>query len=271
MDFKTDIFSLDVPNKTGNLIGARPPSSLDIFFRSKHKELHEQYITARIFMHETENENGDWDHWFKRKGDARLQEMMQIKLKSTFYESALIFYNIVVDLSWTLSYVCCEFACSVDGERVPIDGMKPIEESYRVLRSAERNVTSPIAEENPFIYLKKSAPDYARVVDYIVDFWNEFSVSPIRQVYNYLKHKGKPVYKEFLTFNEPRFFGFYFQTSNGEVKQLSSDIRDVQMELSLSDGIKCLRDFDDELLFPYIKNLLEIIEDVIKPSPYLIT
>jgi len=48
MDFKTDLFSIDVPKKTGNLIGARFPSSLDIFYRSKHKELHEQYTTARI-------------------------------------------------------------------------------------------------------------------------------------------------------------------------------------------------------------------------------
>jgi len=271
MDFKTDLFSIDVPKKTGNLIGARLPSSLDIFYRSKHKELHEQYTTARIFMYETENENSEWDHWFKRMDDTRLQEMMQVKMKSTFFETALMFYNIVVDLSWTLCYVCCEFACSVDGARVLIEGMKPIEDSYKILRSAEKNVTSPTAEDNPFDYLKESAPEYSKAIDCIVNFWNNFSTTPIRHIYNFVKHRGKPVYKEFLNFNQPRFFGLYFQKSNDEKVQLTSDVRDVQFELSLNEEIQRLKEFDDDLLFPYIKNLLEIIEDIIKPSPYLVT
>ena len=44
MEFTTDIFSLDKPS----------------YFRSKQKELVEQYSAARIFLRETD----DWEHWF---------------------------------------------------------------------------------------------------------------------------------------------------------------------------------------------------------------
>ena len=53
--------------------------------------------------------------------------------------------------------------------------------------------------------------------------------------------------------------------------QLASDIRDVQMELSLTDEIARLKEFDDEMLFPYIQKLIGIIEKTINPSPFLVT
>ena len=48
MDFKTDIFSLDKPKKvTFNLVGAKLPSTNDLYFRAKQEELVEQYAAAR--------------------------------------------------------------------------------------------------------------------------------------------------------------------------------------------------------------------------------
>ena len=272
MEFNTDVFTLDVPhNSKFELIGARLPSNLDVLFRAKHKELHEQYVTARLFMHQTETTGEEWDYWFNRHDDDKLQEVFETKIKSTFYESALMFYNIVIDLSWTLCYVCGEFACTVDGKRVSIDGMKPLDEAYKILRSAERNVTSPTAENNPFDYLKKMAPEYIPAIDYVIEFWNAFSDTPIRKIYNYCKHKGKPVYTELAAHQEPRFMGIFVQGENGKHTRLSSDIRDVQMELSLSNEIARLKEFDDNVLFPYIQELLRIIESIIKPSPFLVT
>jgi hypothetical protein len=272
VDFRTDVFSLDVPhNSKFEFVGARLPSNLDVLFRAKHKELCEQYVTARLFMHKTETEGEEWEYWFNRLEDPKLQEIFELKIKSTLYESALMFYNIVVDLSWALCYICCEFACTVKGKRISIDGMKSIEEAYEILRSAERNVTSPTAENNPFDYLKKIAPEYIPAIDCITDFWRGFSDTPIRKTYNYCKHKGKPVYKELAAYQEPRFLGMYIQDNSGKKTQVSSDIRDVQMELSLVDEIIRLNEFDDEILFPYIQKLLQTIEDIIKPSPFLVT
>ena len=71
-----------------------------------------------------------------------------------------------------------------------ISGMKPIEEAAELLRSAERNVTSPTAEENPFAYLKMMCPEFSPAIEQIVEFWNKFSSTEIRKRYNFCKHKG---------------------------------------------------------------------------------
>ena len=60
---------------------------------------------------------------------------------------------------------------------------------------------------------------------------------------------------------------FIENKSNGEKTQLASDIRAVQYQLSLREGIEELHKFDDDVLFPYVKDLFNELESVIKPSP----
>ena len=56
MEFTTDIFSLDTPSSVPfKLVGTRLPNNHDLFFRSKQKELVEQYSAARIFFERDRN------------------------------------------------------------------------------------------------------------------------------------------------------------------------------------------------------------------------
>lgn len=55
--------------------------------------------------------------------------------------------------------------------------------------------------------------------------------------------------------------------NTGEKSQIASDIRDVQLQFSLKEGIEELYKFDDDFLFPYIRDLLNELERVIQPSP----
>lgn len=104
MDFSTDIFSLDKPSSvTSNLVGTRPPNNHDLFFRSKQKEIVEQYSAARIFLRETETD--DWEHWFNPVKDDVANKAFKLIFRSYFYETALFYYNAIVDMSWTLCYV----------------------------------------------------------------------------------------------------------------------------------------------------------------------
>ena len=152
MDFKTNIQSLDKPSSVSfNLSKVKLPNSNDIYFRAKQHELVEQYSAARIFMRETETQ--DWKHWFKPLENEDSNDYARFFFKSHFYETALFYYNAVVDISWALCYVATEFACSQKGCRVSINELKTIEEAADLLRASERNVTSPTAENNPFIYL----------------------------------------------------------------------------------------------------------------------
>lgn len=266
MNFITDIFSLQAPSRrTFNLVGVKIPTNKDIYFRAKQKEIIDPYAAARIFMHETEID--DWRHWYDDIADENSNSAFKLIFTSYFYETALMYYNIVVDLSWTICYVSAEFACAQKGKRVDFSGMKSVEDAVVLLRSAENNVTSPTAETNPFEYLKSMNPDFTNAIDLIIEFWNKFSATSIRSKYNYCKHKGKPAYSEIEKLRGGRLMGLFIENkSNGEKTQLASDIRDVQYQLSLWDGIEEFHKFDEDVLFPYVKDLFNELESVIKPS-----
>ena len=160
MEFTGDIFALEPPaNRKFSLIGATLPSSKDVYFRSKQKEIIEQYSAARIFMYNTENT--DFDYWFNRVDHDDAQRYFELTFKGYFYEIALIYYNIVVDLSWTACYLAAEFALTQKGARVNFGGIQPIEDAYKLMRAAENLVSNPTAEENPFEYLKVMCPEFS--------------------------------------------------------------------------------------------------------------
>ena len=266
MDFNTDIFSLDRPAKVKfDLVGSKLPNSNDVYFRAKQRELVEQYSAARIFMHETETDN--WNHWFNPVENKTATEAFRLIFRSHFYETALFYYNAVVDISWTLCYVAVEFACSNKGARVDISGIKPIEEAAELLRKAEGNVTLPTAEDNPFSYLKLMCPEFEPVINHIVAFWDSFSSSEIRKRYNYCKHKGRPLYKELEPYNFRLMNIFIDNKGNGNFKHVASSPQDVRYSFSLEDKISELRNFDDNMLFPYIQELISLIENILQSSP----
>lgn len=269
MDFTTDIFSLQAPsNRTFNLIGLKLPTNTDVYFRAKQKEILDQYAAARIFMRETETD--DWGHWYEGVVNENDDSAFKLIFTSYFYETALMYYNIVVDLSWTICYVSAEFACTQKGKRVDFSGMKSVDNAITLLRSAENNVTSPTAETNPFEYLKSMNPKFSKAIDLIIEFWNKFSSTSIRSKYNFCKHKGKPAYSEIEKLRGGRMMEFYTQNKSNDVKtQLVSDIKDVQYQLSLKEGINELYKFDEEILFIYIRDLLNELEQVIEPSPMI--
>lgn len=177
-------------------------------------------------------------------------------------------YNILVDLSWTIIYVTAEYALyKFDKEgniinQKEIYGMLPIEESYEMLRKTENGVSTPHAEGNPFDYLRVMQPQFQDAIDLIVNFWRDFSNSNIRNLYNYIKHKGKPLYTEIEAMHDGKTM--LLKIGN---QDYPSDIRDVQRIISLEDGINELINFDDNQLFPYIKKLLELLRKAVDPSP----
>lgn len=107
-----------------------------------------------------------------------------------------MFYNVIVDLSWTLCYVSAEYALYEKDETINFSGMLPIEEAYAALRKAENIVTNPNSPDNPFVYLKSMYPGFAPAIDLIIEFWKNFADSNVRGLYNYVKHKGKPLFDE---------------------------------------------------------------------------
>ena len=140
--------------------------------------------------------------------------------------------------------------------------MHSIEEAYDLLRKTENGVVTPHAYGNPFAYLKTMRPEFSNAMDTIIRFWEEFSNSNIRQLYNYIKHKGKPLYQEV----EEISAGKVWEILIGK-EEYPSDIRDVQKIISVDQGIQELINFDNNTLFPYIEELLDELKEAVKPSP----
>lgn len=267
--FEKDIFSLlGSQNYKFNLVGSSIPTSKDVFFRAKQKELVEQYYAARIFLNETAK--NDWEHWFSHSNSGKTQEYFELLYKSYFYETALFYYNVVVDLSWTICYIGAEFAINKDGKRVDFDDIMSIEDAYELIRQAEKSVHNPDDKESPFCYLKKMVPNFSNAINMIISFWTEFKDNPIRGKYNFIKHKGKPLYFEMKKFQQNNVFEFYIQNSNGEQKKIVSNLSDVRYEVFLEDSISELIEFDNKTLYSYVSNLFEELEYIVQPSKFVL-
>lgn len=117
-------------------------------------------------------------------------------------------------------------------------------------------------------YEKMMCAEFTPAIDQIVEFWNQFAASNIRKKYNFCKHKGRPAYSEIEKLKPDKVMGIYVENkSSGDMTLIASDISDVKNEFSL-DEAKCeLQKFDDNVLFPYIDNLIKTIEEILDPSP----
>lgn len=261
--FNSDVFDLYPPrNVEFNLSDSNIPSDKDIFFRAKQKETLDRYQAARRFMYEIDTD--DWGHYFKPVDNDIANNYFQTTYRSQFYEAALIFYNTVVDLSWISCYVSLEYSVYLNGGTIETERITSVEEAYNALRCEEKLIEHPRSDNTPFNYLKSMCPEYSDIIDYIIDFWDNFGTSSIRANYNFFKHKGKLCYKEIQQLEPNRIFSFRVND-----KLCPSDVRDVQKAICLSDSIKELMDFDNNLLYPYIQGLFHRLEKLVKPSPFI--
>ena len=263
--FKTEISKLrQNRNFSIMLEDVALPNSPSVFFRAKQEEIFRQYETARLFMYETNKGDTGWDHWFQKSEDPELQKAFILLISEKFLEAAILFYNIIIDLSWVLTYVSAEYVGYIADSSIKYRKLMSIEEAYGLLRAAEANIENPNAQCNPFIYLKKMNPSFAEAIDLIVDFWKNYSQSEIRGLYNFIKHRGKPIFSEIEQIMVPKTMSL-----NISGKDCPTDVRDVQKSLSLYDTIEKLIDFDDNKLYPYISRLINILEPLVDPSPFV--
>lgn len=269
--FEKEIFGgIEPPTKKRvEFAGLKMPNNQDIYFVSKWHEVFDRYSSARLFLNKCFET--DYDYWFDRLPDEKIQKAMELIIKSNLFETALINYNILVDLTWAWTYVSAEYVLykfDNDGNVInskDITGMHPIEESYEMLRKTENGTASPHVQGNPFSYLKMMAPEFSGAVDTIIEFWKNFSESNIHNLYNYIKHKGKPNYEEIDEIKDGRFFSMYIGKD-----EYPTDIRDVQKIVSLDEYIEELIKFDNKVLYPYIEKLLEELKTAVNPSPLVI-
>lgn len=273
MNFKKQLIETDfAPIKPGihSLFGdGKAPDNRDVFYKAKWHELFERYESARMMLMQADYlDDCGWINSIKSEKD---RNYMKLRQRSYFYESALIFYNILIDLSWVISYIAMEYVVyetDDKGNKISknIDDTSTIDDAYNYLRKLEKNVLNPNDEENPLIYFKGILPEFGNVISSIEAFWKKISNSEIRRKYNYVKHRGKPAYDELVSVSKPPFK----MTIKINGVETPSNIFDVQEIWNLTNCIKELEDFDNNILFDYLTNLVAEINSIIEPSSVIV-
>lgn len=267
MEFKTNHCDLYPPSKLIIKEGCeiKVPEDRDFFFRAKQLELADQYTAARFFLSQTDGDN--YKTWLTPKVNPKVNDGIGYIWKSYFYESALMYYNILVDLSWVLLYLSAEYVCYQDNCAIKFESVKSMGEAMELMRRAEGLAIDPLCNTNPIGYIKKMCPKLNKAVQIIVDFWKGYKESSIRHLYNYCKHRGKPAYEEIIKFKGPKLAKFNRPTDDGSMTRVAFDTREVRYKVSLEKSIEELLVFDDEELFPYLRDLIDELEKIVQPSP----
>ena len=251
MIFTHDIMALYKENKSSN--GIVLPTSRDIYFCSKQKEPICQYSQARFFLNQTEAD--EIRHFTNSENEIPTYT-------GCFYETALIYYNIVVDLAWVLCYTALEYSINQGSTQTKFGAFDSIKDAYDKLRNAENLVIAPTDPTSPLYYLKKVSPAFSDALDLLTDFWKEYVECDIRQDYNFIKHKGKPIYKEVSQELNGKLISIKMNSTT-----VATDSREISKTMSLSEAIPALKKFDEEKLYPYIKELIDMLFSIVNPSP----
>lgn len=268
MQFNEKLDDIQIFTKKTHLDANVIPNTQGLYFIAKYQELMERYYLARVYL--CEIDTPDWDHWIKNNSEE-MKKFAKIRLQASFYETALIYYNIVVDLSWILVYASLETFVWSDEVAKEAFGFKSKEEAQNILRHLEKDVGTPLTDDNQLNYLKKVDTEYGSkyryVIEYVETFWKNIKDSSVRSNYNFIKHRGRLAYKEVVDLNYKQPVRIFLENKDGSKVPMPDCVNDVQKTTSLHDCIEEMKNFDDEILFPYIKNLVEQLDVIVKPSP----
>lgn len=237
-------------------------SDSQLYFDAKQNEIARRYEAARFFLQISDVDN-EYELLTKalemnvQSNNPIAIEGIGLIVKSYFYESALISYNIVVDLSWVLTIVSLEFVKYEENEEDQLQigsdltNHSSIENAFTILRDFEKNIQGPSDSSSPYNYFASMNEQTNDIIELVDKFWKDFSNTKIRQDYNYIKHRGTPIYSEIENLRSTRLAKFLKNNT-----ELTTDIRDLQKVDSLNERISELYKFDNEKLFPYLNELI---------------
>lgn len=253
-------------NRKFELVGTPIEITQDFIYLAKLREIIARYESARFMLLQTKPK--EWDYWTKLNKTEETKEYCKVIVKSNFYESALIFYNIVVELSWQLTYLSIEnFLINTNDNIVSdLSGLKEKDDAVNLIRQLEELCKEP--SDQLYSYLLKIDPTLDEIIEIIRRFKDKVEFINLKLLYNFTKHRGKFKYKEMFDFEDLRFHTTYSFNSEGDITTLNSSSEDLFKTLNLEEAINELFYFDDEILFPYLKQLIYLLFEWVQPSPF---
>lgn len=244
---------LSIPVNTINI-----PTSREIYFESKLYEIYQRYQSARIIINAIDNnKDGYWCDV-----ESYDDDVVRLNYNGLFLENMIINYNIVVDLTWIITFLSIEI-CHYEEKfntKFNFNEVNEIKKTKEVIKKIEEMIKSPDSEKSIkyFNYFNSLFNEYIPITTYVKEFWKSFKESEIRGMYNFIKHRGKPEYEEIY-----KIIGKKFYSYKCDGIEYSCDMNDVRKEISLYDYIDELIEFDDNVLFPYCNKLFDMLIDVV--------
>ena len=275
MIFKNDLNGLSLNDHVVRELNSHSkiniPTGNQLYYAQKKLELFERYQTARMFMRMLDDK--EILQYIASKICTSNHDLMIEGIKCDFYEAALFNYNIIVDMSWLLTLAAAEYIVYKDNESQEKPDFTLLYECLKIkdakdaIYKIESLSTSPeYNEKSLFKYLKKINIPYEYAINYVNEFWKTFQNDDIRHNYNYIKHKGKPIYYNEKIGDISKEWSIY----DGD-ELISANIQDTRTSVNIDEEIKKLLKFDNDTLFPYIKKLESLLEKNIDISDTILS
>ena len=230
------------------------PSSRELFFEGKLYEIYLRYQSARTMLNAIDNnENGYWYDDIEENKD-----LIRLNYNGFFLESMIMNYNIIIDLTWVVTFLSieiCDYEIKSDGNFNFSDG-NDISKTKEIIKKIEGLAKRPDDREisEYMNYFNSLSEKYIPITEHIKSFWKTFKDSEIRKLYNFIKHRGKPEYKEIYNITGRKFYSYI----SDEI-EYSTDISDIRSTISLYETLNNLIYFDDNTLFEYCDKLFELL------------
>lgn len=226
-------------------------------FQSKRMDIERQKLWARRML--SEADSIDWECWPKCNLSGKALEKEKLLYQSFFYETALIYYNIVVDLSLTFCFMSAKLL--IENQTQDSDTIRSIDEVYDFLRSNEDKPAFPTKKYNPFKIMCEKCPEFQKPISIIEGFWDSFKESTIRKAYNFTKHRGKIAYNEIDSILGNRMDAIV--QTEASISHIPIYSEDVGFKKSFREGISELKEFDESILTPYLFTLFNEVAAVL--------
>lgn len=267
MDKNCSLFKEQLPeskikfwNDKVNIFDNVIPTFQDVAFKEKWHSIYYRYESARAMLI-LAKEAGYEDLYKLGDLDEKNKKYFEFHRQVDFYESALCFYNFLVDYSWQIAYFAYEYVAYVKNSQIDLTELIDKKTASDTFKKLEKCITQPLNDENPLSYFSRDN-DFKEIYDLIESFFKFFKDSNIRNKYNKIKHCGNFLYTESYEYTKMPFIC----SINIKGKDIPTDIRDIQEKTSLTDSINELINFDNDVLYPYLVKIIELLNNYLKPS-----
>ncbi len=229
------------------------PNSREILFKYKAIEIVDIYFRARNFLEF--NEIFDINQKVKDKNTKETIAYYKEVYSNNSLDAALIYYNILIDLTWTIFKLCTDNKIdtytNISTKNCSVNELKGFTEYCE--KSTENPISEDMKQYLSYINKLSEKTKYNYIINKTINDINKTyyyvaEQTSIRKMYNAIKHR-KQIHYSSTTLKSPIKFKLNGVSVAYSAYELFEECNPDELKIMLNE-------FDNTILFPYIENLL---------------